>query len=181
MNITNFKTYIFITIILFSCAGEAIPPVFKVDKDLETYLNKFKLEAEARGVKLDLSNLILEFTDEPLGEKCGECLLKIKDPQFQKTVKISRQADCWKNAAPETKESLVFHELGHCLLGRTAHRDDLLPNELPASIMSTFQNDQYAPCVYDLDGNNNCIRVKLREYYINELFNPKTPVPDLAK
>jgi len=55
------------------------------------------------------------------------------------------------------KESLVFHELGHCVLDRR-HREDVLDNMAPASIMYPFALS------HNVYYNNH-------QYYIEELFS----------
>ena len=76
-------------------------------------------------------------------------------------------------------EVLIFHELGHCVLGRL-HQNDYLPNGDPKSLMIQNELDQYA-CVYDLSGDNDCNNLFKREYYLDELFDPTTPTPDWAQ
>jgi hypothetical protein len=169
---------------LISCQKEKIeaPAIYAVEKDFEKYIETFKAEAAKRNVKIDLTNLIVKFNANIDIEKCGQCSQKIGNALSQKTIEISRDAICWKDAYDQTRESLIFHELGHCILGRISHKDDLLPNKAKSSIMSTNENDQYGPCVYAIDDNiANCNKTSRREYYIDELFNPNTPVPAWAK
>ncbi len=83
---------------------------------------------------------------------------------------------------PEAREELVFHELGHCLLGRTAHRTSRLPNGEYASVMNGKESGLYSSCVYDIGGaNNGCDDRYKRTYYLDELFDENTPAPDWAK
>lgn len=64
------------------------------------------------------------------------------------------------------REILVFHELGHALIGRD-HRDVQLPNGLRASIMNSG----------NIFGLYSKERAEHRVYYIDELFNLEPPVP----
>jgi hypothetical protein len=174
---------IFIFSMFLSCqkATEA-PPIYTIEKDFEKYVETFKMEAAKRNIEIDLSNLIIKFNSNIGVEKCGQCSQKPGNALSQKTIEVSTDIICWKDVYDQQKEALIFHELGHCILGRLIHKDDLLPNKAKASIMSTKDNDQYAPCVYDLSGNvNDCNKTGRREYYIDELFNPNTPLPAWAK
>jgi hypothetical protein len=182
----RFKYVAIYFLIIFSTLSckktEEALPVYTVEKDFEKYIETFKIEAAKRNVKIDLSNLIIKFNANIASEKCGQCTQKPGNALSQKTIEISRETICWKDAYDQTRESLIFHELGHCILGRINHKDDLLPNKAKASIMSTNDNDQYGPCVYALDDNvDNCNKTGRREYYIDELFNPNTPIPAWAK
>lgn len=51
--------------------------------------------------------------------------------------KVFFREDFFGIADYTVKKLLVFHELGHCLLGRE-HKDDIYPDGCPKSIMSTF-------------------------------------------
>ena len=168
-------------VLQLACSKSLEPlPIYQVPADMQVYVDLFKKEADVRGVKIDLSNLIVNHSGIGIS-KCGQCSQKPGNERFQRTVTINKDGLCWKEAYKQTKEALFFHELGHCILGRTDHRDDLLPNKAPASIMNTYDNDQYSPCLYSIDGGNSCDRTSRRQYYIDELFDPSTPVPEWAK
>lgn len=173
------KKYIplFFIIISFSCKESVEPTVYQVDKGLQVYLDKFMEEAKKRGINVTSENLILKFgsTTEQI---CGRCV-KAKN-EGQRTVTIIDNLTCWQQAPYENREALVFHELGHCLLGRV-HRDDLLPNGIESSIMNSKGNGFYEPCVYDITGNGSCDKTYRRSYYIDELFDEKTIVPVWGK
>jgi hypothetical protein len=108
-------------------------------------------------------------------EICGECL-HIKNGGQRKII-IVQNSYCWLDAATQNREALVFHELGHCLLVRN-HREDKLPSGAMSSIMHSQNNGPYSPCVYDLGGDGDCDKTARRSYYVNELFDPSTPVPE---
>ena len=56
--------------------------------------------------------------------------------------KIKKDFICWTGTAIQNREALVFHELGHCLLGCN-HRDDLLPNGADVSFMHSKSYGAY--------------------------------------
>ncbi len=64
----------------------------------------------------------------------------------------------WHKASELQKEQLVFHELGHCELGRH-HDDDVLSDGIQVSLMNQYQLPENVYKFY-------------REQYIYELFNP---------
>lgn len=70
--------------------------------------------------------------------------------------KIMISEDHWKRYSESSREMLMFHELGHCVLGR-GHRDIVTPLDRPVSIMNSVMFSDY---FYEQD----------RDYYIEELF-----------
>jgi hypothetical protein len=170
-----------IVLVLFlmaSCMQPASEPVvYQIDADFLVYVKSFVEEAKKRGIVIKEENLIIKFGNTP-DDICGQC----KNPQNggQRIITISQDADCWTQMPKENQEALVFHELGHCFLGRQ-HRDDLLPNGDPASIMNSQNNGPYEPCLYPIGNDPNCNKTSRRSYYIDELFNPQIPVPAWAK
>lgn len=162
-------------LIVFSCEENTPrPTVFQIDDGLLPYLETFLAEASSRGLTFINENLIMEF-GTAADEVCGQC--KIVENGGQRTILIVQNSFCWIDVPAQNREAIVFHELGHCLLARN-HREDKLPNGAPASIMYSQNNGPYNPCIYDLDGDNSCNKTSRRAYYINELFDPTTPVPE---
>lgn len=163
--------------LVLSCdESRLVPTTYRIDNELLPYVEVFFAEAISRGVEVRKENLILEF-GAATDEICGQCY----DPKNggQRTIIILHNASCWQDASTQNREALVFHELGHCLLGRN-HRDDKLPNDAPASIMHSQNSGPYSPCIYDLGGDDSCNKTGRRNYYIDELFDPITPIPDWA-
>jgi hypothetical protein len=180
------KNLIKITLLLslLACEKTSAPLVYQADPAIEVYIDRFIEEAAIRGITIKKENLIAEFTSERTNEVCGQCLTATKNiDKNQRKITISNGAICWSAAPTENREALVFHELGHCLLGRS-HRNDLFANNAPASIMFVNNVGPYQPCQYSLGGNSNgsdCNFTSRRKYYIDELFNEKTPSPTWAK
>lgn len=122
----------------------------RIDPVLKPYVDRFFVEAHARGVNVGPSDLIVEFVPSipgALGKSIG-----VGD---QRHVIIDREDFDYyaRHDNPETPiENLIFHELGHAVLGR-AHND---PN---ASIMAS------ACPLRVYQGNDS-----LRTVYVNELF-----------
>jgi hypothetical protein len=170
-----------IFMLIFACQKQSVvPAIYKVDKDLEVYVKSFIDEAKKRGIEIKAENLIMEF-GVASSEICGQFTQAASNGQ--RTIVIRNESSCWKNAPNENREALVFHELGHGLLGRL-HRDDLLLNGAVASIMNSQSSGAYEPCGYDISGDNNgsnCNKTSRRSYYIDELFDAKTAIPPWGK
>ena len=165
------------SIVGFSLAGceQRFEPVYDVAGDLEMHVDAFLDEAALRGHQLTINNLILEYDQELARSVCGICNSRSPSPNVQKVIRINPHCTITYH---EQIEALVFHELGHCVLGRD-HDSELLPNGDPKSIMTPANYDVYAPCVYQI-GEENCNFTFKRSYYVDELFDERTPVPDWA-
>ena len=151
-------------------------PVYDVAEDLQIQVDTFLEEAAVRGYELTINNLILEYDPELAPSTCGTCNSHSASNSIQKVISINPHCPITYN---EQREALVFHELGHCILGRE-HDFDLLPNGDPKSLMAPGNIDLYAPCVYKI-GEENCDFTFKRGYYLDELFDETTPVPEWAK
>lgn len=162
----------------FSLAGceQGFEPIYDVTGDLQIQVDTFLEEATIRGHEFTIDNLIIEYDSGLALSTCGTCNSYSKSNDIQKVIKINPSCTITYN---EQMEALVFHELGHCVLGRQ-HDTALLPNGDPRSIMTPRNLDLYAPCVYQI-GEENCNYTFKRSYYLDELFDESTPVPDWAK
>jgi hypothetical protein len=165
---------------LASCRQKENLPVYQVPADVEPYVQAFLTEARARGKNIQITNLIVEIADKDTVGLCGLCRQVVGDQSHQKRIFIFR--DCWTGVTSEDREALVFHELGHCVLGRINHKNTQLPNGDFASLMNTSAINLYRQCVYGLGiDQSTCDKRFKRSYYIDELFDENTPVPDWAQ
>ncbi len=161
---------------------ETEPLLYSVDKTLEPFIENFIKEAAERGLVIPKENLIAISTKVDLADKvCGLCTQTRGNTQKQRTVQINTNEKCWQDQPSQNREALVFHELGHCLLGRINHKNDLFADGSPKSIMVANNLELYNPCIYAIDDNASCNKTQRRKYYIDELFNPNTPAPFWAK
>ena len=151
-------------------------PVYEVPEEVQPLIDAFIQEASLRGVSITITNLIVTYDDNPASAVCGSCNSSAPPTDVQKTITLNSKAPCW--IEPLELETLLFHELGHCVLGRS-HLGDLLPNGDPKSIMIENNVGLYAPCLYPIDGEP-CDNTFKRDYYLDELFNENTAVPDWA-
>jgi hypothetical protein len=146
----------------FSCSRDKDPSI--IDSAFQPYVDSFNREASSRNVNPNEAGLIVEFVDQSeISEYCGYGT--VNPPH----VKISRTGTCWTEVTNINKEILLFHEMGHAVLGR-AHNNDTLPNGDFKSMM--FAGNQFR--LYDSHDEQR------RKYYLDELFNPLTPAPAWA-
>lgn len=161
-------------ILVLSCTKEK-EFVYSVPAEFQPIVEKFVLEANARGRNLQINNLIIKYDPSISAAFCASSNFVTSQNDVQKII-VLNPLKCWQNNAQ--LETLIFHELGHCILGRQ-HDNNLMPKGDPRSIMIADDLGIYSPCVYSLGGP--CDLSYRRSYYIDELFNPSTPVPDWAK
>ncbi len=121
--------------------------------EFESQVRSFVDNGTSRGVKVDISGLTIRqtdmFNDTPILAVC------IPD---DKTVLVNQKF--WAGSDDTQKELVIWHELGHCVLGRD--HNTYTHDGAPVSIMYPqavlFNNEQY----YYLH----------RQDYINELYKP---------
>lgn len=126
-----------------------------INTDLQTYVNRFLQVAQEQGYNVSLDNLIVDY-ERLSGNVIGVCYLG-------GVPKVGISESYWKRLAVSNsdREQLMFHELGHCLLGR-GHLDIMITSvdtrdPVPESIMRYMH---FSADVY----NKNWI------YYMKELF-----------
>lgn len=143
----------FISLMTVGCMQEP-KLIYSIDSEFAPHLEVFKAEAQQRGIPMNINNLVMRFTKAfDKSETLAQC-------QYGTTPTILVGLDFWNYSDPKTREQVIFHELGHCILGR-GHLDDSVNlggyNIIPKSIMSTLL---FSTTYYDHN----------RTYYIDELF-----------
>lgn len=78
--------------------------------ELAPYFEAFVAEAEVRGIGVPAINI--EFTDDK-NAPAGKC---VWSPFVTSTIKINQNT--WSHLTEVAREMIMFHELGHCALGR---------------------------------------------------------------
>jgi hypothetical protein len=160
-------------ILLLGC-GRENDFVYDVPGEFERYVDRFIQEAKARGKDITIDNLIVKRDSSLPTLYCAVSNTISQKNDVQKIISINVPY-CWQNDVQ--LEALIFHELGHCVLGRV-HDNSLMPKGDPKTMMYPDNISVYSPCVYF---TGSCDLLYRRPYYIDELFNPLTPVPDWAK
>lgn len=175
----RYFSFIFLLLTVWACDKDETSPSFtyQVAMQYRPHVQTFIMEAEKRGIQIDTTNLIMEGVETLPDSICGLCNHTSSQSDRQKVVQFNTSQHCAESLME--LEALVLHELGHCFLGRL-HDDTLLPNGDPKSIMKTGGRKMYAPCTYQF-GNEPCDNTFKRAYYLDELFDPATPVPDWAQ
>ena len=157
------KIFMFSLFILaFACSknnvdtGDASDDQFdNVDPALWKFFSTFEKEAHLRGLSYDLNEeqvigLIVNLNADHVA---GQCNYNSEQPN---QVIIDRTF--WDNSSELWKELVVFHELGHCVLGRS-HLETAFLDGICKSIMRSGSG----PCIDNYNGLT-------REYYVDELF-----------
>lgn len=153
--------------------NKTFTPVYQVPAEFQPYIDSFIKEGKSRGHSITITNLIMKYDTASEGSLCGSCNSVDLNAPIQKIITINPNLQCWDNDVE--LETLIFHELGHCILGRN-HTTARLPNGDPKSIMIPDNLTLYSPCIYPI-GGGPCDNSFKRSYYLDELFNPDTPVP----
>jgi len=135
------------TLALYSCAPQQIDPL------LQPYYNDFMARANAANSYIEYSTPSLIFGQMPEPQWAGYCDLSshtaVIDPG-------------WKTMDMYSQQELVFHELGHCVLGRM-HVLAVLPNTDPnaGNPVSIMYPIMLRPFNY----------AAMQDYYLQELFD----------
>lgn len=104
-------------VILFGCA--APEREFKVEDNLDFYVDNFFTIAEGYGKRFQKDNLIIKLTHDLVKTKngLGVTTLEYCNKQLgQRTIEFDY--DYWINATESKRETLSLHEFGHAYLGR---------------------------------------------------------------
>jgi len=133
---------------------ERLQKLHYIDSNLKELAEKFKKEAVAHKRVVDLSELTMIFgttysKDEPY--TIGTC------GQMNGFPVITIDTRYWDTADQYEKEELVFHELGHCILGR-----DHCEIKVDGKSASIMEPDMLGSVMYKEN----------RENLLNELFRP---------
>lgn len=115
------KTLAFFAV-LFSLTGCGGSRPTVIDPAIAPYVNDFLALSKQEGAPATDTALVVQFGDltngnDQVGDVVGYC-----DPGFL-TPTITIDLGWWGNANPTQQRILVYHELGHCLLGQS-HRSN---------------------------------------------------------
>lgn len=156
---------IFFTLItLYSSCKKDHEKVYAVPTSIQPYIDEFINQAADRGVDLVIDDLIVELGSNLVldgDEKAGLCTYGTSSSS--PLIELDTSSLNWL-LNDYTREQLVFHELGHCILGQRGHRNNRLGNGNYQSYMradgtpiygrlSAFKKDFYLDELF-LDGNN---------------------------
>ncbi len=130
----------------------------EVDEALWSYFDRFELEASERGITIDLRTEDVTGTISDIDKKnvAGTCNYNQRYPN-----KVTIDLDYWRRSGDRSREFVIFHELGHCILYR-AHKETANAYNVCESIMRSGTGSCY----------DNYSRLT-RESYLDELFDTK--------
>lgn len=136
---------------------EDIPGYFGVNEELWPYFARFEEEALQRGEFVDLREARITGEIEEIEEDrvAGSCRYSSHFPNH-----VTIDLEFWEAASDLAREFVVFHELGHCELGR-AHRESAREDGTCVSLMRS-----------GIDGCRDNYRPSTRRTYLDELFDP---------
>ena len=154
------------TLFLFSCGD---PHEYNVDPTFSEFVHRFEQEAAKRGknYQLQSSGLIIEFS-KLKNDQAGLC-------HYENPIRIEIDSVYWRKistvaGAYYMKENLIFHEMGHGILKRK-HINTILENGDWKSMMCGGDKVDSRPW-------NINYKDARRDYYVNELFDESTAMPD---
>lgn len=139
-----------------SCEKESVSlETTYIDAELAPYFERFRTEGTVRGVAVDfeLANISGFLEVIAAANVTGQCYHSSDDSH-----RLVIDREFWHGASDLRREFVVFHELGHCFLGRS-HLDTALPNGSCASMMHS-----------GLSGCRNAYNSLSRSAYLDELF-----------
>lgn len=159
--IKRIEAILFIMITCCCCCFTCNKPTIElnffqgVDEELWSFFLMFEQEAAKRGIEIDLSTKEIKGRIAKIHFKkvVGLCSHKIAGKK-----EIIIDLDYWNKCSESNKEMIVFHELGHCYLGRP-HSDKMEANGICGSIMKS-----------DLEDCIDFYNSKSRKFLLDELF-----------
>ena len=86
-----------------------------VNAALWPYFKRFEDAGSDRSISIDLQDALITgvISDIPTNHVLGQCSYSSSDPK-----KLTIDQPFWNTASDLYKEFVIFHELGHCYLGR---------------------------------------------------------------
>ena len=153
----------FLTLILSTFFSYSQKNENSIDPLFSEFLESFILEGRKYGIDLQKKASSVRINFGELGKnKAGSC------KKYSGYSQVTIYKSIWEKMDSLQKQVLIFHELGHCLLGRK-HRNDRLPRGECASLLVESQNQNSCFC--------NFYSQEWKEYYLRELFTRKVDLP----
>jgi hypothetical protein len=119
-----------------------------------TYVTRFEQASAEYGQPVKVKDLIIQFGQvDADGESGGRGVCDVVTGQ---TPVITGSAEAWASSTDVEREELLFHELGHCVLGKR-HVGGINDQGIPASLMNP----------YEIQGS---IYTQFKSYYLANLF-----------
>lgn len=132
-----------------------------IPAEIDDYVISFFQDARDNGLDIYLEDYDLSIEFTILEDATGTCTLP------SNVIGIDSLA--WKQITEFGKKQLIYHELGHCILGRIHDNDQQFEN---GECKSMMRDNTMTDC------NTNFISDSWRAYYIQELFSTNDDLPD---
>ncbi|MCB0417744.1 MAG: hypothetical protein H6617_00785 [Bdellovibrionaceae bacterium] len=146
---------ILLFIVLFSVQAHGMAPrrpSLSVDKEVAPYYQSFQDLAQTYGASFIADRIVFSFTNFWFSSVVGMCTYRGGSTNY-----VDFSSSAWRSGSGTFKEMLVFHELGHCLLGR-GHTNTSYSDGRKESIMNSYIFSQSTYRAY-------------RDEYLKELFS----------
>lgn len=158
LNMRKIHLYIVIIILFCGCSDDKVQVI---PIELQSYVDMFFEEGKLRGLNASLDEVDLTIQFGSLsGVRDGQCSFR------NNTITIDREK--WDLMPEESRVWLIFHELGHCILGRQ-HRNETMENGECISIMKGVEDN--------FNCSFNYYSQKWWSYYLDELFESNIQIP----
>lgn len=118
------------------------------------YVQEFEAQSAIHGNAIQVTNLVIRFGAMQASNERGECDIADGQPPT-----ITLDQDYWNNVDEGARQSLIYHEIGHCVL-RRLHLFKITDSGIPSSLMSPYTIDGVT---YDRN----------QQYYWDELFSKR--------
>lgn len=169
---------------------EMRPPPGLVDPEFQKYIKQFIVLSKGKANSMDFTDVSIIFSKLEFSEKnigviglCHWGFPGLEAPY----IEIDR--NYWESHSSISRWSLIFHEMGHCILGREhpmlemgsfikwleslgiktiRHQENYLKDGCPKTLMHPY------------DFSDSCITDHL-DYYIKELYTDTSPTQSFIK
>jgi hypothetical protein len=132
------KSVILLFLFTAACAGGHTPHV-TIDPAVQTYVDEWHADAVATvGHDIPITDLVIEFADLSSSDEQGHC-----QTFADGTPIIQIDQYFFDHNDPEPIQTLVYHELGHCIL-RLSHIDTEIEYTFTMHDGSTYQAPTWA-------------------------------------
>ena len=138
---------------MISCAESKLGALV-IDPEFEPYVTRFISLSQKTNRPMNSANVGIQFDDNMDSQTLGICSYG--------SMEIRINSKLWKKLSPSSKEMLIFHELGHCILKR---------DHIEKSVRSSDAGDTIQISIMASRDFRSIIYERNYEIYISELFN----------
>ena len=160
----NTLILLFALVSLSACAPKFNGQGLQINSQFQPYMDRFVQESNTVGRPVTISDLTIDFYDNMnIPGANGGIVIGLCSMDGLSNPKITINTTWWKlmHNYPADREQLIFHEMGHCVLG--LKHDDTKVNAadnnalVPVTIMNSYH---FSPYTYGVN----------YDYYMNQLF-----------